>query len=212
MAIAVYWQMVRRTSPPPPKSASLKVVLVDDDPDRAASVRGALLRADCDVVSLLASPVELYAAVADLKPDVIIISSDSPSRDAIEHIALLNREAPRPVVMFSGDRSSDTIRAAIRAGVSAYVVDGLSVDRLMPILEVAVERFEAEQSLRDELTNTKSQLAERKAIERAKGIVMKQKNIGEDEAFQVLRKFAMDKGIKMAEAAEQVIELAKSFG
>jgi response regulator NasT len=212
MAIAVYWQMVRRTSPPPPKSASLKVVLVDDDPDRAASVRGALLQAECEVISLLASPLELYAAVAGLKPDVIIISSDSPSRDAIEHIALLNREAPRPVVMFSGDRSSDTIRAAIRAGVSAYVVDGLSVDRLMPILEVAVERFEAEQLLRDELTDTKSQLAERKAIERAKGIVMKQKKIGEDEAFQLLRKFAMDKGIKMAEAAEQVIELAKSFG
>ncbi|MBI3714397.1 MAG: ANTAR domain-containing protein [Betaproteobacteria bacterium] len=204
--------MNRRTSPPPPKSASLKIVLVDDDPDRAASVRGALARGDCEVVSLLATPIELYRAVAELKPDVIIISSESPSRDAIEHIALLNREAPRPVVMFSGDRSSDTIRAAIRAGVSAYVVDGLAVERLMPILEVAVERFEAEQALREELSHTRTQLAERKTIERAKGIVMKQKQLDEEAAFQELRRFAMDKGIKMAEAAQQVIELAKTYG
>jgi len=204
--------MIRRTSPPPPKSARLKIVLVDDDPDRAASVRGALARADCEVVSLLATPIELYRAVAELKPDVIIISSESPSRDAIEHIALLNREAPRPVVMFSGDRSSDTIRAAIRAGVSAYVVDGLAVERLMPILEVAVERFEAEQALREELNHTKTQLAERKLIERAKGIVMKQQRLDEEAAFQELRKFAMDKGIKMADAAEQIIALAKTYG
>jgi len=204
--------MIRRTSPPPPKSARLKIVLVDDDPDRAASVRGALARADCEVVSLLATPIELYRAVAEVKPDVIIISSESPSRDAIEHIALLNREAPRPVVMFSGDRSSDTIRAAIRAGVSAYVVDGLAVERLMPILEVAVERFEAEQALREELNHTKTQLAERKLIERAKGIVMKQQRLDEEAAFQELRKFAMDKGIKMADAAEQIIALAKTYG
>jgi len=204
--------MIRRTSPPPPKSARLKIVLVDDDPDRAASVRGALVRADCEVVSLLATPIELYRAVAEVKPDVIIISSESPSRDAIEHIALLNREAPRPVVMFSGDRSSDTIRAAIRAGVSAYVVDGLAVERLMPILEVAVERFEAEQALREELNHTKTQLAERKLIERAKGIVMKQQRLDEEAAFQELRKFAMDKGIKMADAAEQIIALAKTYG
>ncbi len=162
-------------------------------------------------MSLLATPIELYAAVEKLKPDVIIISSDSPSRDAIEHIALLNQAAPRPVVMFSGDRSSDTIRAAIRAGVSAYVVDGLSAERLMPILEVAVERFEAEQSLRAELSHTKTQLAERKLIERAKGIVMKQQNTDEEGAFQELRRYAMDKGIKMADAARQVIALADNY-
>ena len=111
--------------------------------------------------------------------------------------------------MFSGDRSSGTIRDAIRAGVSAYVVDGLSEARLQPILEVAVERFAAEQMLKHELADAKMKLAERKTLERAKGILMKQKNIAEDEAFQLLRRYAMDRGIKMADAATRVIDMAR---
>lgn len=194
------------------KPARLKVMLVDEDPDRAANVRAALEANGCEVVSRLASPLEIYDAVAASSPDVIIIDTESPSRDSLESLAFVSRDRPHPIVMFSGDRSSETIREAIRAGVSAYVVDGLSQERLQPILEVAVERFAAEQSLKQELADAKSQLKERKSVERAKGILMKQKSITEDEAFQQLRRFAMDRGIKMADAAAQVIDMAKLMG
>ena len=192
--------------------ARLKVMLVDEDPDRAAGVRAALEANGCEVVSRLASPMEIYDAVVACSPDVIIIDTESPSRDSLESLAFVARDRPHPIVMFSGDRSSDTIREAIRAGVSAYVVDGLSPERLQPILEVAVERFAAEQGLKQELADARSQLADRKDVERAKGILMKQKNLAEDEAFQQLRRFAMDRGIKMADAAAQVIDMAKLLG
>ncbi|MEQ1516757.1 MAG: ANTAR domain-containing protein [Usitatibacteraceae bacterium] len=194
------------------KPPRLKVMLVDEDPDRAFDVRAALEANGCSVISRLASTLEIYEAVMTTKPDVIIIDTDSPSRDSLESLAFVSRDRPHPIVMFSGDRSSDTIRNAIRAGVSAYVVDGLSEARLQPILEVAVERFAAEQSLKQELADAKTQLTERKTIERAKGILMKQKEISEDDAFQLLRRFAMDRGIKMSDAAARVIDTASLIG
>ncbi|MEO8102413.1 MAG: ANTAR domain-containing protein [Betaproteobacteria bacterium] len=190
----------------------LKVMLVDEDPDRAADVRAALLACGCEVISLLASPLEIYDAVKTTSPDVIIIDTESPSRDSLENLAFVSRDRPHPIVMFSGDRSSETIRDAIRAGVSAYVVDGLSEQRLQPILQVAVARFAAEQSLKRELADARTQLADRKNIERARGILMKQRDLSEDEAFQMLRKFAMDRGLKMAEAAARVIDMASMLG
>ena len=98
---------------------ALKILLVDEDPDRAASVRDALVADGCEVISTLSSPFELYARVAEAKPDIIIIDTESPSRDTLEHIAFISRDQPRPIVMFSGDREGDTIRSAIRAGVTA---------------------------------------------------------------------------------------------
>ena len=194
------------------KPKPLKVMLVDEDPDRAADVRAALIASGCEVISLLASPLEIYDAVRTRSPDVIIIDTESPSRDSLESLAFVSRDRPHPIVMFSGDRSSETIREAIRAGVSAYVVDGLSESRLQPILQVAVERFAAEQSLKQELADARTQLADRKNVERAKGLLMKQKKIDEEEAFRLLRKFAMDQGIKMADAAVRVIDMAKLMG
>jgi two-component system, response regulator / RNA-binding antiterminator len=189
------------------KNTLLKVMLVDEDPDRAASVREALSRAGCEVVSTLTSAIELYDRVSESSPDVIIIDTESPSRDVLEHITFISRDQPRPIVMFSGDRGSDTIRLAVRAGVTAYIVDGLSEARIQPILSVAVERFEAEQELKKELSASKSMLAERKAIERAKGLIMKQATCDEETAFRHLRKFAMDRGVKMIDAAETVIAM-----
>ena len=194
------------------KGTKLKVMLVDEDPDRAADVRAALVACGCEVISLLASPLEIYDAVKTSSPDVIIIDTESPSRDSLENLAFVSRDQPHPIVMFSGDRSSETIREAIRAGVSAYVVDGLSEERLQPILQVAVARFAAEQSLKQELADAKTQLADRKDLERAKGILMKQRELSEEEAFQMLRKFAMDRGIKMADAAARVIEMESMLG
>jgi two-component system, response regulator / RNA-binding antiterminator len=190
----------------------LKVLLIDEDPDRAATLREALVASGYDVVSSFSSPVDLYDQVKDHEPDLIIIDTESPSRDVIEHVSFITRDQPRPIVMFSADRESETIRAAVRAGVTAYVVDGLSEARVHPILQVAVERFEAEQSLRQELAQAKSQLSERKLVERAKGVIMKQKQVDEEEAFRTLRKFAMDRGVRLAEAADQIIEIAKVLG
>ena len=197
----------------------LKVLLIDEDPDRAATLREALVAVGYDVVSSFSSPVDLYDRVKDHAPDLIIIDTESPSRDVIEHITFISRDQPRPIVMFSADRESDTIRSAVRAGVTAYIVDGLSEARIQPILQVAVERFEAEQNLRQKLADAHSQLAEKKAelserklVERAKGVIMKQKSVDEEEAFRTLRKLAMDRGLRLAEAAEQVIQIAKMLG
>ena len=187
-------------------------MLVDEDPDRAADVRAALIACGCEVISLLASPLEIHEAVKTTSPDVIIIDTESPSRDSLENLAFVSRDHPHPIVMFSGDRSNETIREAIRAGVSAYVVDGLSEERLQPILQVAVARFTAEQSLKRELADARTQLADRKNIERAKGILMTQRTLTEEEAFQMLRKFAMDRGIRLAEAAARVIDLSSMLG
>lgn len=200
MRLALYSLAMRSRKPP-----HLRVMLVDEDPDRAADVRTALEASGCEVVSSLASTLEIYDAVVTTAPDVIIIDTESPSRDSLESLAFVSRDRPHPIVMFSGDRSSETIRSAIRAGVSAYVVDGLSEARLQPILEVAVARFAAEQSLRLELADAKTKLAERKIVERAKGILMLRKEISEEDAFQLLRRFAMDRGIKMSAAAARVI-------
>jgi two-component system, response regulator / RNA-binding antiterminator len=189
------------------QNAVLKVMLVDEYPDRAANVREALTRAGCEVVSTLTSAIELYDRVRESSPDVIIIDTESPSRDVLEHITFISRDQPRPIVMFSGDRGSETIRLAVRAGVTAYIVDGLSDARIQPILSVAVERFEAEQELKRELSASKSMLAERKAIERAKGLIMKQASCDEETAFRHLRKFAMDRGVKMIDAAKTVIAM-----
>lgn len=186
---------------------ALRILLVDDDPDRAANVRQALENNGYEVVSQLSNPLALYDAMRIWTPDVVIVDTDSPSRDALEHIALVSRDAPKPIVMFSQDGSNDTIRDAVRAGVSAYVVDGLTSKRLQPILQVAIERFAAEQTLKAELAETKVALSERKLVDRAKGLLMKRERIDEEAAFRLLRKFAMDKGIRMGEASQRMIDI-----
>jgi two-component system, response regulator / RNA-binding antiterminator len=193
-------------------SAPLRVLLVDDDPDRAQGVRAALMQAGMEVISHLSNPFDLYDAVKSFTPDVVIVDTNSPSRDALEHIAIVSRDAPKPVVMFAADGSSDAIRSAVRAGVSAYVVDGLAPQRLQPILRVAVERFHAEQQLRGELAETKTALKERKLVERAKGLIMKREGVDEEEAFRLLRKFAMDKGLRMGDASERMIDILTLLG
>ena len=194
------------------KTTKLRVLLVDDDPDRAANVRQALTKNGYDVVSQLSNPLALYDAMRIWTPDVVIVDTDSPSRDALEHIALISRDAPKPIVMFSADGSNDTIRDAVRAGVSAYVVDGLTAKRLQPILHVAIERFAAEQTLKAELAETKVALSERKLVDRAKGLIMKRETIDEEAAFRLLRKFAMDKGIRMGDAAQRMIDILSIVG
>jgi two-component system, response regulator / RNA-binding antiterminator len=191
----------------------LKVLLVDDTPDRASALKEALLRMEgVSVACTLESPLELLRRVAEHQPDVVLIDTDSPSRDVLEQLAAVSSNAPRPVVMFTEDAQDEAIRAALKVGVSAYIVDGIAPQRLDPIMRVAIERFGAEQQLRAELEETRSRLAERKLVERAKGILMKQRGTSEDEAFALLRSHAMQRGIRLGEAAQQVIDVSALLG
>ena len=188
---------------------SLSVLLVDDDPERAAIVEPALREAGYEVVTVVDTAAEMLAQVRARRPDVIIIDRDSPDRDTLEHVCMITRDNPRPIVMFTQDQDRTLMREALEAGVSAYVVDGLSVERVRPIVEVALARFEQWQALRRELDQAQTNLAERKVIERAKGIVMKQRCCTEDEAYAMLRKLAMDRNQRLAHVAESVITMAE---
>ena len=188
---------------------SLSVLLVDDDPERAAIVEPALREAGYEVVTVVDTAAEMLAQVRARRPDVIIIDRDSPDRDTLEHVCMITRDDPRPIVMFTQDQDQSLMRQALEAGVSAYVVDGLSVERVRPIVEVALARFEQWQALRRELDQAQTHLAERKVIERAKGIVMKQRRCTEDEAYAMLRKLAMDRNQRLAHVAESVITMAE---
>ncbi len=187
---------------------SLQVLLVDEDSERSAILRAALQQAGYRVAAEVRSAVELVGRVRAVKPDVIIIDRDSPDRDTLEHVCMVTRDDPRPIVMFTQDKDQALMREALKAGVSAYVVDGLAGERVQGIVNLALARFEQWQALREELTQAQASLAERKTIERAKGILMKQRRCNEDEAYKLLRKAAMDRNERLAQVAENVIAMA----
>ncbi len=191
------------------KAPALKVMLVDDNFERMEKLREQLLVAGYTVIAEAGSTFNLHRQIGALAPDVVIISTDSPSRDTLEHIVLAGRDEPRPIVMFTHDEDTDKIRAATRAGVSAYVVGGLQSARIRPIVDAAIARFEEYRTLRAELDAAHLRLGERKLIERAKGVLMKQRGLDEDEAYRLMRKLAMDRNIRLADLAAQVIEAAK---
>ncbi len=186
----------------------LRVMLVNDTAKDVSLLREGLLAAGYEVVSETAGSLSLPDRVAGLRPDVIIIDTDSPSRDVLEQIVVVSRDDPRPIVMFTEDRASETIRSAIAAGVTAYVVAGMQPERLRPILDVAQARFATDRALRAELKTAQSRLAERKTIERAKGLVMKQKGVGEDEAHRLIQKLAMDRNERLVDVAQQIINVS----
>ena len=185
----------------------LKILLVDDEIVRAAMVEEALDQEGHEVVCRLQSPASLNEMVARHAPDVVIIDMESPDRDTLDSMSLLNRENPRPVVFFADQHEPDTMQAALKAGVSAYVVDGLVPSRVKAILEVAIARFASFQSMRTELDKARGQLADRKRIERAKGLLMKHQDCDEEQAYRMLRKLAMDRGQRIGEVAANVIDI-----
>ena len=136
-------------------------------------------------------------------------SAESQGRDILEHVVLATRDERRPIVMFSDDEDTSYVRKAITAGVSAYVVQGTPTERIKPVLDVAIARFEHEEGLRKELADARTQLEERKLVDRAKAILMSNKGITEPEAYARLRKMAMDKGVKVAEVAQRLIDAAE---
>jgi response regulator NasT len=189
--------------------APLRVLLVDDGAHRVAAIREELVRLGHEVVGVVDSPLVIHDCVTRLAPDVVIVDSESPSRDTLEHVATLAGENPRPVVVFAEDDAEDPLRRAMAAGVSAYVVAGLQPQRLAAVLRVAIARFEQDRRLREQLAQARQALGQRKLVERAKGLLMKRHGIAEAEAYARLRKAAMDKGLKIAEVAQRLVDAAE---
>lgn len=186
----------------------MRVVLVDDDGERLALLDRAMRTAGHQVVGKLDPSEDLIAAVDSLLPDIVLIDVDNPSRDTLESLGQISRDRPRPIVLFAKSSDPDTIRRAMAAGVSAYVVDGMTAERLAPVIEVAIARFRDYQSLREELTSTKLKLADRRDVEKAKGLLMKRKGLDENAAYEALRRMAMDRNIKLGEIARSLIAAA----
>jgi response regulator NasT len=190
----------------------MRVLLVDESDERAALLRDALASAGHEVAAALSSPLALLRAVEELQPDVIVIDTESPTRDVLEHVVIVSQSSPRPVVMFASDAGGEAIRDAVRAGVSAYVVDGLDAGRVNSIVEVACARFEEFQRLKIELAEANLKLSERKLIERAKGLMMRSRGLSEDDAYHALRKLAMSRKQRLGDVAQQVLDAADLLG
>jgi len=185
----------------------LRIVLVDEKPERSSDLALALVAEGYEVVARLCGQDDLRARINALCPDVLIVDMQSPDRDVLEDMQSIHRDQPRPVVMFVDESDRESIHAAVRAGVSAYVVDGLKSRRVKPIVEVAIARFEEFQALRGELASVRATLEERKVVERAKGILMQRRALSEDEAYRLLRRTAMQRKLRMIVLARQVIEM-----
>jgi len=187
---------------------SLKFVIVDESPVRAAILADGLREAGFTQVVRLEETNNLLANIYAIDPDVVLIDLENPSRDVLEQMFQVSRAVKRPIAMFVDQSDSASIQASVDAGVSAYIVDGLKKERIKPILDLCISRFHAFSRLRAELEKTKTALEERKVIERAKGILMKLKKISEEEAYALLRRTAMNENRKIAEIAQSVITAA----
>ncbi|MCS3360038.1 ANTAR domain-containing protein [Xanthomonas translucens pv. translucens] len=190
----------------------MRVLLVNDTEKPIGQLRQALLDAGYEVLDEVAAAPALLKAVSTEQPDVVIIDVDSPSRDTLEQLALIHRQAPRPVVMFSADGDDQLIRAAVSAGVTTYVVDGLAPARLAPIVQVALARFEQEAGMRRQLDEVQGKLRDREQIDRAKRLLMDKRGMSENEAYAALRQQAMKQGLKLAEVAQRILAMADLLG
>lgn len=174
---------------------------------RGNALRIGLLEAGYDIVASLPADMYLPERIMQLQPDMIIIDAESDARDVLEHIVIATRDERRPIVMFTEDADTSSMEAAMAAGVSAYIVAGLQAERIKPVLNVALARFRQDQKLRAELSDTRHKLAERKVIERAKGLLMAKHRMTEDQAYQKLRGLAMNKNLKLAEIAQRILDV-----
>ncbi len=187
----------------------LKVMIIDNEMERSKSLKQSLIENGFEVVAHVESGVDIHAKCCELQPDIVIIDTESPSRDTIENICVMSMHDPRPVVMFTHDGDKEQIKLATQAGVSAYVVGTIPSERLTPVIDAAVARFEEFKSLRSELNLAKLKLDERKVVERAKGLLMSQRGMDEETAYEMLRSMAMKKNMKLVDLSSQLIEAAK---
>jgi two-component system, response regulator / RNA-binding antiterminator len=191
------WTMSAEQSP--------KIVIVDESPVRAAILQEGLREAGFTELVHISEMQSLLARIYAVDPDIILIDLENPSRDVLEQMFQVSRAVRRPIAMFVDQSDSASIQASVEAGVSAYIVDGLKKERIKPILDLCVSRFNAFAKLQEELERAKSQLEDRKVIERAKGILMKLKGLTEDEAYVLLRSTAMREKKKIGEIAQSII-------
>lgn len=190
-----------------------------DQAERSRSLRIGLLESGFNLVASLPADTFLHERLAQLQPDLIILDAESEARDALEHVVMATRDARRPIVMFTNDSDTSNARAAVAAGVSAYIVAGLSPERIRPILDVAMARFEQDQALRAELADAKTELQglstelkNRRVIDRAKGLLMQRQGLSEQAAYEKLRKSAMDKGLKVVEVSQRMLDAIDLLG
>ena len=205
----------------PPQEALRIVVVAPDlvvtDPDddhartqaeRSRALRIGLLESGFNLIATLPADVFLADRISQLQPDLIIVDAESEARDALEHVVFATRDARRPIVLFTDDNDTTHVRDAVAVGVSAYIVDGLSSTRIRPILDVAMARFEYEQNLRQERDQARYALQERGLVDRAKALLMDKQALTEAQAHAKLRKVAMDKGLKLAEVSQRILDMA----
>jgi response regulator NasT len=194
-----------------PVTSPLQIVIVDDSPIRAAILEEGLREAGYNNVVRIEGTANLLARISAVDPDVILIDLENPSRDVLEQMFQVSRVVKRPVAMFVDQSDSASIQASVDAGVSAYIVDGLKKERIKSILDLCISRFNAFSRLQGELEQAKNALEDRKVIDRAKGILMKRKTMSEAEAYDLLRRTAMNENKKIAEIAQSVITASEMF-
>lgn len=190
----------------------LRILLIDDTEKKVGRLKAALIEAGFEVIEAGNLSIDLLACVETVHPDVVLIDTESPGRDVMEQVVLVSRDRPRPIVLFTDEHDPDVMRQAIQAGVSAYIVEGIQATRLQPILDVAMARFESDQALKAQLLARDQQLAERKRIEQAKGLLMKMKDCNEEAAYTLMRRQAMSRQQKLIQVAEQIIAMSELLG
>ena len=204
---------------------ALRIVVIISDPalaegdehaqaqaERSRLLRIGLLEAGYNLVATLPADPFLTERLAQLQADLVIVDAESDARDALEHVVMATRDERRPIVMFTSDEDTSHVHEAVAAGVTAYIVDGLAPERIRPILTVAIARFRHQEALLAELDNARGELQERKLIDRAKGLLMQRQGLSEPEAYAKLRKAAMNKSVKLADIAQQMIDMAELLG
>jgi response regulator NasT len=187
----------------------MRILLFEDSGDTLAELTETLTAAGHEVLETERSARYLADRVDALAPDLVILAADSPSRDTMEQVCLLTERAPRPIVLLTEDVSPAAMRRALRAGISAYVAAGLPPDQVETVMQLAQARFEEDQRLREAVRQAEDRLAERKHIERAKGLLMSERKCDEAEAYRLLRRMAMDRNLKLGELAQQVIAVSE---
>ena len=189
-------------------TSRLSILVVEPDRDRALMIVDSLKEAGDNEIHVISEITGLDRRIAERSPDIVIVDLASPTRDMIEELTLASSPLDRPVAVFADKSDDGMTKAAIEAGVSAYVVDDLRPERLRPVMAAAITRFNMFRRMRDELAETKRALEERKVIDRAKGLLMKARGLNEDEAYSLLRKTAMDQGRKISDVAAALVTAA----
>jgi two-component system, response regulator / RNA-binding antiterminator len=196
-------------APDAPLDPSLRIVIVDESAIRAAILEQGLREAGYVHVMRIAETANLLKRVYAIDPDVIVIDLENPSRDILEQMFQMSRVVKRPVAMFVDQSDAQSIRLAVDAGVSAYIVDGMKKERIKTILDLCISRFNAFSRLQDELDRARSALDERKVIDRAKGILMKARGLTEEEAYALMRRTAMNENKRIADLAQSIVTAAE---